>query len=596
VPVNLGTVKQYSNEEFDRKPASAGPEVTVSRFLVLASIIVVLFVLRRPDSVLNPQFWGEDGLVYFSQAFVDGPSSLFHSYNGAVWALPRILALVVTLLPVLWAPFLFNCLALVINAACCSLFSLPSYRHIIRSDGLRIACCLLFATALTAGQEMIGTLTNMPHYLELAAVGAVVLRAEEVAKMRDRSVAWIGVVAVLCAMSSPGVIAVAPIVLWQIYQAARVRNWRMFIVLGSLFGGILIQAVVDFSLRVPNSGSATLFPNFPMAMLFVGVLRWLLGEGVAKALAAQRMLTTAAAAFVLIAFWAVLLCRRLKTTYLLSAAVLFVGPVAMAVIWRHIVWATWTQVLLWGGDRYFFLPGCVFICLAAAWIDSFPNVKFSPIALVLPFALGLAGNFKVPPYPDFNWPSEALRIRQWLVTGCEVLVPVPPGWAQWVIHLPNLVSPEESSCGWLQSKAVQKVQVGPVIHISGWQADPEWTLNGFHPSVGTLNGEVMYGSFSGSDANRGTLVSSPFETGSRGCIVLPIAHGPSIVGQSVKLVAADTGQDAGRIRLDESSGNWRYWAVYFSRDISALRIVAEDKGDQWGQWVAVGEPHRCAAE
>jgi hypothetical protein len=24
-----------------------------------------------------------------------------------------------------------------------------------------------------------------------------------------------------------------------------------------------------------------------------------------------------------------------------------------------------------------------------------------------------------------------------------------------------------------------------------------------------------------------------------------------------------------------------------------LRIVAEDQGAQWGQWVAVGEPHEC---
>jgi hypothetical protein len=67
-------------------------------------------------------------------------------------------------------------------------------------------------------------------------------------------------------------------------------------------------------------------------------------------------------------------------------------------------------------------------------------------------------------------------------------------------------------------------------------------------------------------------------------------------GQSVKLVSADSGEDLGRIRLDESSGNWRYWAVSFSHNVSALRIVAEDRGDQWGQWLAVGEPHKCAGD
>ncbi len=129
------------------------PATAAARFLALAFGILVLMVLRKPDSVLNPQFWAEDGLVYYSQALADGPSSLFHAYRGAVWVLPRILAITATLLPVLWAPFLFNFLALGIDAACCALFSLPCYRHLLRSDWLRTVCCILFATALTAGQE-----------------------------------------------------------------------------------------------------------------------------------------------------------------------------------------------------------------------------------------------------------------------------------------------------------------------------------------------------------------------------------------------------------------------------------------------------------
>jgi hypothetical protein len=59
------------------------------------------------------------------------------------------------------------------------------------------------------------------------------------------------------------------------------------------------------------------------------------------------------------------------------------------------------------------------------------------------------------------------------------------------------------------------------------------------------------------------------------------------------LVDSERDADLGRIRLDERNGNWRYWAVYFSREVAALRIVAEDQGDRFGQWVAVGEPHVC---
>ncbi len=133
--------------------------------------------------------------------------------------------------------------------------------------------------------------------------------------------------------------------------------------------------------------------------------------------------------------------------------------------------------------------------------------------------------------------------------------------------------------------------VGAAIPISNWQTDPAWTRNGHHPSVGTPAGEVLYGSYSGSDANQGTLTSAPFEAAGQDCVVLPVAHGPSITGQSVRLVEDGTGKTVATIPLD-GAGFWQYWLIDLQGP-AKLRIVAEDKGAQWGQWVAVGEPHEC---
>jgi hypothetical protein len=134
--------------------------------------------------------------------------------------------------------------------------------------------------------------------------------------------------------------------------------------------------------------------------------------------------------------------------------------------------------------------------------------------------------------------------------------------------------------------------VGARIPISEWKADPAWTLNGFHPSVGTLSGEVLYGSYSGSDANQGVLTSAPFDTVGHACIALPVAHGPSTDGQSVRLVEPVSGRIVESIPIGETTGRWQFWAVEL-HGIDKLRIVAEDHGSQWGQWVAVGEPHWC---
>ena len=142
------------------------------------------------------------------------------------------------------------------------------------------------------------------------------------------------------------------------------------------------------------------------------------------------------------------------------------------------------------------------------------------------------------------------------------------------------------------AKMIDAKRVGAAIHIREWKADAAWTRNGFHPSVGTLSGEVLYGSHSGNDANRGVLLSAPFETNGQNCISLPVAHGPSIAGQSVRVVEALSGNIVAAIPLDEMSGVWQYWSVDV-RGVPRLRIIAEDNGAGWGQWVAVGEPHWC---
>ena len=141
-------------------------------------------------------------------------------------------------------------------------------------------------------------------------------------------------------------------------------------------------------------------------------------------------------------------------------------------------------------------------------------------------------------------------------------------------------------------KIIPASQMGAAIHISEWKADPAWTRNGFHPSVGTLNGEILYGSFSGNDANQGVLTSAPFAVAGHTCIALPVAHGPSLGGQSIRLVEPVSGKTVQSLPLSDSPGIWQVWAIEL-QGIDKLQVVAEDKGGEWGQWVAVGEPHWC---
>jgi len=390
------------------------------------------------------------------------------------------------------------------------------------------------------------------------------------------------------------VTALAPIALWKAYGAAKARNWKTLAIQAALLGGVLIQSLANLAGVHRGGGESFYFPNLPLAVVFPGILSSLLGEERARYLAENAMWPTAVITLVVLLVWLGIAWRRLKTPMVLSAVLLMLTPLLMAIGARHVLWATTARIVNWGGNRYFLLPICALIFLAAAWLDTFPNFKFSAWALFLFFTLGIAGNFQVPAYHDFHWPRQVFQVRQWMMSGCEVAIPIPPG-DLWYLNLPDFRE-RDSACNgpaWLRVEAASPENAGPAIHIAEWHADSGWTQNGHYPSNHAPAGEILWGSFSGNDANTGTLASGPFPTAMTGCIVLPIAHGPSTVGQSLKLLSGDGDREMGEIRLDKNQGDWKYWAIHFSHAVPSLRIVARDEGSGFGQWLALGEPHSC---
>jgi hypothetical protein len=201
------------------------------------------------------------------------------------------------------------------------------------------------------------------------------------------------------------------------------------------------------------------------------------------------------------------------------------------------------------------------------------------------------GETRTGGYPSTFDPSKVPRGDGWVGFGRTIR-------ATETVAAYAVVGAGKVACGVGSPLPVQRVvrvdakRIGAAIHIPEWKADPAWTRDGFHPSVGGLSGEILYGSFSGNDANRGVLSSGPFDASGRGCISLPVSHGPSVEGQSVRVVDATSGKTLAAIPLEDTNGIWQYWSV----DVQAatrLRIIAEDNGAGWGQWVGVGEPHWC---
>ncbi len=142
--------------------------------------------------------------------------------------------------------------------------------------------------------------------------------------------------------------------------------------------------------------------------------------------------------------------------------------------------------------------------------------------------------------------------------------------------------------------AVTVDQTGPQIAGLAWQIDPAWRTNAlpggryWDPPSGPI-----YASWGGHDSNTGRIASSIFPVPANSCMVLPVLHGPSVEGLSVDVVDADTGQAIASAPMQDGESQWQYWRVPIAATVKHARLIAQDQGSGWGQWLAIGEPREC---
>ena len=88
-----------------------------ARGLLLYLAAVALVVSRRPEGITNPQFWAEDGKVWFAQAYNEGAlSALLSPWTGYAQTFSRLVAAASLMVPFRHAPLVFNVAAVLAQA------------------------------------------------------------------------------------------------------------------------------------------------------------------------------------------------------------------------------------------------------------------------------------------------------------------------------------------------------------------------------------------------------------------------------------------------------------------------------------------------
>jgi hypothetical protein len=428
--------------------ASTGARLSAAQlFGCVFVLIYALLVLRHFDAFTTPQFWAEDGLVYFRQREIYGVrGSFFRPFAGYLHTVPRIIVAFIGLLPVRYAPLLNNLAATALEAGCLSLFVIPAFRTVVRSDVLRAALCITAASAIFAN-ELIASLANSIWFLGMPVILGLLLPRDTIERLRIRTAVVVSIGALLFTLTDPQLIVAAPLVLWRSIIA---RGWKTRAIAACFLSGLVVQWLASRSFTPPPAPpllslqwldaitGAVVLPFFYRA-----VIGTMFGEQIANTLATgpySGLTLSLLVIFVGVSTWALLHTPKPSRVHIMILLYTGAATLTLPVILRHahIVEPATLHLAELRGERHLLLSSWAFIMSVGIVLDGGLH-RFRPhsalLMLGVVFAAGAVKNFVVPRLVDFAWPLYPQAIESWLASARKqqptfgIIIPVnPEGW------------------------------------------------------------------------------------------------------------------------------------------------------------------------
>ncbi len=376
--------------------------------LVLAGLILFL---RRPDALFNPQFFAEDGPIFFLGAYIFGLKAVLMPYGGYLHVVPRLVAWMALGPDPRWAPAIYNFSAFALQLTVVAMLLSPRLR-LPAKPILALAFVLVPHTG-----EVFVNLANVQWSLALVLI--LLLIAEDAVTWAQRIFDFFALA--LCGLTGPFLCFLSPLFILRLLsrrtpESARFVCWasllagmqafylyreRAIFVRKSLADPVLLASVMSGRLY------GTFFGGYGLADFSVSAA-WILFGAVLTVLLISLARRPGAWSFprqVLVGAWLCLVVavgsKFLREAFALS------GP-------RN-------------GDRYFFLPHVLL-----AWLLVVEGARQSGWKRLIPsilLAVALAANLKfyrMEPLRDYAWAQRIQPIRE----GKAFSIPInPEGWA-----------------------------------------------------------------------------------------------------------------------------------------------------------------------
>ena len=406
-------------------------------------MIVTVFLLgaflifsRRPDALLNAQFYIEDGTYWYAQAHEQGAlrSLTLPFYRGYFTTIQRIAGMVTQTVPLRRAPLVMNLLAILLAAIPAAFIASKRFASVLPRPEARLIAAFLYI-GLPGASILMANMANVQWFFSLLAGFVVVARPPQTKAGKSFDIG----ICTLSGLSGPASIFLAPVGLlaWWV----RRTRWSLCIA-GVVSATAIVQGLcLTLSAGEPNLeirlgaspfSFANLFARRVVLETFIGDKgnNWLLTNS-------QTLTVTPSMVFLIAALGALFTIAMLwKSTAEFRLLFLFVALVYLAgIIWEPAVPSPnvgyWEALTIPGsGNRYF--VGLVFLALCSlVWLlfkEQATLQIFAGLALAVVFIFGVRLDWREPPLRDYDFKRQVAKYER-AQPGERISIVTPPGWS-----------------------------------------------------------------------------------------------------------------------------------------------------------------------
>ena len=441
-------------------PVRATDGVSWGMQIFLFVLGALLVISRRPDALTTPQFFAEDGSVWFADAYRFGFwHTLLLPDAGYLQTFPRLIAGLATLVPLLYAPLLMNIVGIAVQVLPVNLLASARLAS-LGSLGARMLLAFIYL-ALPNSRELDVVITNAQWHLALIA--CLIMVANPPRNFVARSVD----VFLLVLSGLTGPFCVILLALDAILCWFRRRRWQLvsltiLAICASLQIAVMLQADPAIRYKAPLGASLRLLVDIISSHVFLAAIFGSSNYTARLGFAALLLAAVAGAGVVAAAV--------IKARWEFRVVILFCVLVFAATLKSPLVSRTepqWQVLNQANGIRYWFFPMLAFLW-SVVWFATASRkriLRLSAIALLVLSIAGMARDWRYPPFPDRNFPQYVARFEA-LPPGEALAFPLfPDGWT---MQLVKGTKCQSAPFGAIDTPGEGQRVSGGVISVRGW--------------------------------------------------------------------------------------------------------------------------------